>query len=86
MASLESCDPVFDRETSQDEMHLAVKANDCSRLYQLIRAGHSVNKESMDMVRPLHDACFHGYIDCVKLLLDNDAEVTEMKIYGDPKQ
>ena len=80
MANLASSDPVFDREIPEDEIHLAVKANDCSRLYQLIQAGHSVNKESMDMVRPLHEACFHGYIDCVKLLLDNDAEVTEVRI------
>lgn len=73
-------DGMFDGQTP--EIHTAVQTNNTDRLLQLIQAGHSVNNEGVDLVRPLHEACFRGHVECVKILLDNDAEVNVRNIDG----
>lgn len=66
---------VFDGQFLVNDLHKAVESNDCERLCQLIEAGHSVNREGIDLIRPLHEACFRGYQECVRILLENGAEV-----------
>ena len=43
---------------------------------QLIEEGHDVNHGNFDLVQPLHEACFRGHIDCVRLLLLAGATVS----------
>ena len=43
----------------------------------LIENGHQVNQCNFDLVQPLHEACFSGHIDCVRLLLLAGANVSK---------
>ena len=45
-------------------------------MQQLIEGGHQVNHSNFDLVQPLHEACFRGHIDCVRLLLLAGANVS----------
>lgn len=67
---------VMDSNFPQNQVFNAVETNNSERLSELIQAGHSVNSEGIDLIRPLHEACFRGHSECVRVLLDHGAEVS----------
>lgn len=56
-------------------LHIAAREGNADRVVSLIRQGYSVNHSDPDLVKPLHEACFHGRFQCVNILLENGAEV-----------
>lgn len=73
---------VMDCSFHQNQVFHAVESNNSELLLELIQAGHSVNSEGNDLIRPLHEACFRGHGECVRVLLDHGAEVNVRNIDG----
>lgn len=73
---------VMDSSFHQNQVFHAVESNNSELLLELIEAGHSVNSEGNDLIRPLHEACFRGHGECVRVLLDHGAEVNVRNIDG----
>ncbi|OCT89250.1 ankyrin repeat and SOCS box containing 13 L homeolog isoform X1 [Xenopus laevis] len=54
---------------SRTPVHDASRHGNTSQLRELIDSGVCVNLVTVDSITPLHEACLHGHIQCVKLLL-----------------
>ena len=45
----------------------------------LIHRGVDIEQRNKDLKRPLHEAAAGGHLDCVKLLIEHDAEIDCLK-------
>uniref|UniRef100_A0A665W7E9 Ankyrin repeat and SOCS box containing 13a, tandem duplicate 2 n=1 Tax=Echeneis naucrates TaxID=173247 RepID=A0A665W7E9_ECHNA len=61
-----------------DIVHKAASLGQASQLQCLIQSGASVNVVAVDSITPLHEACVRGQTQCVQLLLDAGAQVTNV--------
>ncbi|KAK2548570.1 BRCA1-associated RING domain protein 1 [Acropora cervicornis] len=62
----------------ETKLHIACIKNDLAKVKQLLAAGEDAN--SVDYVgwTPLHEACNHGHLECVRALLKNRQPVLEI--------
>ena len=62
----------------ETKLHIACIKNDPAKVKQLLAAGEDAN--SVDYVgwTPLHEACNHGHLECVRVLLKNRQPVLEI--------
>lgn len=57
-------------------VHSAAREGRFEDLRVLLTSGkYDANKGTFELVRPLHEACLAGHIDCVSLLIENGANV-----------
>ena len=59
----------------QTALHVAAKRGDVDLLKLLISCGAHVNGGSVDLMTPLHEACFGGHPAAVSILISEGAEV-----------
>lgn len=74
--SVVTCPPVG-CWSERTEVHKAASLGQASQLQHLIRGGASVNVVAVDSITPLHEACIRGQAQCVRLLLDAGAQVSQ---------
>ncbi len=68
-------DPMRDRQQAGDKrMHQAVRDHDIQKIRALVSEGDSINDKDWLGYAPLHWACYFGYVDIAKLLLDSGAD------------
>lgn len=60
-----------------DKLFSAVKGNDINLANQLIKGGANVNGIDETGQSPLHHACYLGYVDIVKILINSGADVNK---------
>ncbi|KAK0062491.1 ankyrin repeat and SOCS box protein 13 [Biomphalaria pfeifferi] len=64
-------------------LHRAARESSFESLKTLLESGKfNINEGTFDLVRPLHEACLAGSIDCVSLLLKHGANVNLGNIDG----
>lgn len=63
--------------SERTEVHKAASLGQASQLQDLIQSGASVNVVAVDSITPLHEACLRGQTQCVRLLLDAGAQVSQ---------
>ena len=57
-------------------LHKASREGAAEILHRLLESGQGeINSGGYDLIRPLHEACLHGHIRCVELLLQYGAQV-----------
>jgi len=69
------CNSIYADE--KKDLFSAVKSNDLELAIQLIKDGADVNGIDETGQSPLHHACYLGYLEIIKLLLDNGANVNK---------
>lgn len=63
------------KRRSEPSLFGAIDQNDCNRIRQLIESGHRINKRDANGLTALHLAAINGNEECVKLLLQFNAQL-----------
>lgn len=66
--------------SERTEVHKAASQGQAAQLLHLIQGGASVNVVAVDSITPLHEACVRGQVECVRLLLDAGAQVSQLQL------
>lgn len=69
-------------EVYHHPLQIASSAGDHCLLQQLLNDGFQSNIQNFDRVTPLHEAAINGHVECVKLLIDHGARVSEYYVYA----
>lgn len=73
----------FAAEMEPYPLHKAAREGKTCELIALLMSGeYNVNSGCFDLVRPLHEACLHGHLECVQTLLGFDAQINIRNIDG----
>lgn len=64
-------------EKGETELHVAAIKGNYRKVKLLIDQGHPVNVRDTAGWTPLHEACNHGYVDIVNILLDFGADIND---------
>ena len=67
---------IVDARGNPCDLHTLIAAGDATNALELIAAGYDIHARDVDGWTPLHHAAYVGLKDVVKVLLDENADVT----------